>query len=163
MTSHSGRYVVTFNGEIFNYATLRRELDYPFKTDGDTEVLLALFERDGPRRPAAARSVRLRDLRHQVGREGGGAQHLPAEIVDRRKVVGVAVPLDAWFRHGLRDMAWDMLTSANSYVGGVMAPGAIRALLASHESGRRNEQVRLWTLLGLEVWHALFFRAEPMP
>lgn len=85
-------------------------------------------------------------------------RHLPTEIVDRPKV-GFAVPLDAWFREGLRDMAWDMLTSTNSYVGEVMDAGAVRALLASHESGRRNEQIRLWTLLGLEVWHDLFFRS----
>ncbi|MBA2390848.1 MAG: asparagine synthase (glutamine-hydrolyzing) [Geodermatophilaceae bacterium] len=87
-------------------------------------------------------------------------RHLPTEIVDRRKV-GFAVPLDAWFRDGLRDMAWDMLTSTNSYVGEIMAKSAIQDLLSSHDSGRRNEHIRLWTLLGLEVWHELFFRSAP--
>jgi asparagine synthase (glutamine-hydrolysing) len=37
--------VVVFNGEIYNYKELRDELrpNYPFKTDSDTEVILAAF------------------------------------------------------------------------------------------------------------------------
>ncbi len=48
MSSVDGRYHIVFNGEIFNYRELRRELDYPFRTAGDTEVLLALFISGGP-------------------------------------------------------------------------------------------------------------------
>jgi asparagine synthase (glutamine-hydrolysing) len=41
----SGRYVLVFNGEIYNYIELKAELKshYTFKTDSDTEVLLAAF------------------------------------------------------------------------------------------------------------------------
>ena len=41
----SGRYVITFNGEIYNYIELKSELknQYDFKTESDTEVLLAAF------------------------------------------------------------------------------------------------------------------------
>jgi len=79
-------------------------------------------------------------------------RHLPSEVVDRAKV-GFRVPLDAWFRGGLRDMAWDMLTGPSSFVGGVFDRTAVAALLAAHDSGQRDEQSRLWTLLSLEVWH----------
>jgi len=41
MTSVDRRWVLCFNGEIFNYRELRATLDYPFHTDGDTEVILA--------------------------------------------------------------------------------------------------------------------------
>ena len=41
MRSADGRWVLSFNGEVFNYADLRGRLDYPFRTHGDTEVLLA--------------------------------------------------------------------------------------------------------------------------
>jgi asparagine synthase (glutamine-hydrolysing) len=41
MVSADGRFVLVFNGEIFNYRQLREELDYPFTTEGDTEVILA--------------------------------------------------------------------------------------------------------------------------
>lgn len=46
MLSADGRYVITFNGEIYNYRELREELKskgHPFRTDTDTEVLLAAF------------------------------------------------------------------------------------------------------------------------
>jgi asparagine synthase (glutamine-hydrolysing) len=46
MPSPDGRYVITFNGEIYNYRELREELKskgWPFHTDTDTEVLLAAF------------------------------------------------------------------------------------------------------------------------
>lgn len=36
-----GSWSLVFNGEIFNYRSLRRDLDYPFSMAGDTEVLLA--------------------------------------------------------------------------------------------------------------------------
>src|SRR6266536_3437921 len=41
-----GRYVITFNGEIYNYRELRQTLTangHRFRTDTDTEVLLAAF------------------------------------------------------------------------------------------------------------------------
>jgi len=44
----SGRYVIIFNGEIYNYAEIRPLLsDYPFRTHGDTEVILAGYMRWG--------------------------------------------------------------------------------------------------------------------
>jgi asparagine synthase (glutamine-hydrolysing) len=50
MFSHSGRFVITFNGEIYNYRLLRRELERQgqnFVGNSDTEVLLAMIERWG--------------------------------------------------------------------------------------------------------------------
>ncbi|RAS62192.1 asparagine synthase (glutamine-hydrolysing) [Lentzea atacamensis] len=79
-------------------------------------------------------------------------QHLPADVVDRPKS-GFKVPLDAWFRDGLRDMAYDLLTGPTSFVGKTFDRAAVRALLDDHDSGDRNEQPRIWTLLSLEVWH----------
>src|SRR5256714_3243060 len=50
MASDDGRYGVTFNGEIYNYPSLRKELEAEgvvFRSMSDTEVLLHLFARDG--------------------------------------------------------------------------------------------------------------------
>jgi asparagine synthase (glutamine-hydrolysing) len=46
MVSEDGRYSLTFNGEIYNYQDLRRELEARgrrFRTDTDTEVLIEAF------------------------------------------------------------------------------------------------------------------------
>lgn len=48
MASADGRFVLAFNGEIYNYLELRRELgDYPFRSQSDTEVVLAAWARWG--------------------------------------------------------------------------------------------------------------------
>jgi asparagine synthase (glutamine-hydrolysing) len=48
MCDSSANYWLVFNGEIYNYLELRRELsDYPFKSRTDTEVLLAAYQRWG--------------------------------------------------------------------------------------------------------------------
>ncbi len=48
MTSNDGHTAVTFNGEIYGYKTIKSSLDnYPFKTDSDTEVILALYQEHG--------------------------------------------------------------------------------------------------------------------
>jgi asparagine synthase (glutamine-hydrolysing) len=82
-------------------------------------------------------------------------QHLPADIVDRPKV-GFKVPLDDWFRGGLGDMAFDLLTGPSSFVATTFDPAVVGKLLDAHCSGDRNEQPRIWTLLSLEVWHREF-------
>ncbi|MFZ4125919.1 MAG: asparagine synthase (glutamine-hydrolyzing) [Rickettsiales bacterium] len=44
MVSVSGRYIISFNGEIYNYQELRARLSYAWRGHSDTEVLLAAFE-----------------------------------------------------------------------------------------------------------------------
>lgn len=50
MPDASGRYWVTYNGEIYNFSELRSELEsdgYEFRSNCDTEVLLAAYARWG--------------------------------------------------------------------------------------------------------------------
>lgn len=50
IASDDDRYVIVFNGEIYNYRELRVELEasgVSFKTESDTEVALKLFESEG--------------------------------------------------------------------------------------------------------------------
>ncbi len=47
MVSHSGRYVISYNGEIYNFGALRDKLDVEWRGHSDTEVILALVEKLG--------------------------------------------------------------------------------------------------------------------
>jgi asparagine synthase (glutamine-hydrolysing) len=86
-------------------------------------------------------------------------KYLPAHIVNRRKV-GFRVPLDAWFRDGLEAFAWDLLTSPNSLSSALFDREAVRKLLERHRSQQSNEEMRIWSLLCLEIWHEEFFRGR---
>ena len=58
MFSHDGNLVVVFNGEIYNYKELKKELkDYPFQTDSDTEVLLYGYQEWGKDLPNHLRGM----------------------------------------------------------------------------------------------------------
>jgi asparagine synthase (glutamine-hydrolysing) len=60
MVSASGRFVIAFNGEIYNHLDIRRQLDVaggmsrPWRGHSDTETLLAAFELWGVQRSLAA-------------------------------------------------------------------------------------------------------------
>ena len=47
MTSRSGRYVMVYNGEIYNHLALRERLTGPWQGHSDTETILALIEQVG--------------------------------------------------------------------------------------------------------------------
>ncbi len=50
MISHSGRYIIILNGEIYNFKSIRREIEglgYIFKGNSDTEAALSAIERWG--------------------------------------------------------------------------------------------------------------------
>jgi asparagine synthase (glutamine-hydrolysing) len=87
-------------------------------------------------------------------------KYLPAHIVDRPKA-GFRVPLDAWFRGSLEQMAHDRLLSSSSFVSTVLDRSVVNSMLSRHSSRRSNEDMRIWTLLCLEIWHETFFKYPP--
>lgn len=47
MISNDGRWCLVYNGEVFNYLEIKKELNYDFKTNSDTEVILASVQLNG--------------------------------------------------------------------------------------------------------------------
>ena len=50
MSNSNGTVCIVYNGEVYNFRSLRAELEkeYEFKTNSDTEVILHLYEKEGP-------------------------------------------------------------------------------------------------------------------
>jgi asparagine synthase (glutamine-hydrolysing) len=84
--------------------------------------------------------------------------YLPDEIVDRRKV-GFRVPLDVWMRGELQEMTHDLLLANTSFASQVFDRSVVAELVKSHDEGRTSEEVALFTLLSLEIWHETFIRS----
>jgi asparagine synthase (glutamine-hydrolysing) len=78
-------------------------------------------------------------------------RHLPPSIT-RRKKVGFKVPVGRWFMAELSVVRRDLLLSKDSVVSGLLDRQVLVQLLEHHETGRRNEEIRIWTLLSLEQW-----------
>jgi asparagine synthase (glutamine-hydrolysing) len=47
MQDAGGRYSIVFNGEIYGYKELRRDTPFDYRTESDTEVILAMYARHG--------------------------------------------------------------------------------------------------------------------
>jgi asparagine synthase (glutamine-hydrolysing) len=76
---------------------------------------------------------------------------LPKEILAYPKQ-GFGVPLAAWLRGELRELAFDMLTDDTARSRGLFRPAAVRGLLQRHIDGADHGS-RLWALLQFELWH----------
>jgi asparagine synthase (glutamine-hydrolysing) len=47
LISACGRYIMVYNGEVYNFQALRKQFDYPYRSQTDSEVLLAAWTRLG--------------------------------------------------------------------------------------------------------------------
>jgi asparagine synthase (glutamine-hydrolysing) len=83
------------------------------------------------------------------------------EAVLRRPKMGFGVPIDHWFRHELREMAYDVLLDARARERGYFRPEVVRRYLDEHAEGRQHHHFRLWSLLMLEQWHRVFVDTRP--
>jgi asparagine synthase (glutamine-hydrolysing) len=78
-------------------------------------------------------------------------QYVPRELWDRPKI-GFDPPLAEWLRGPLNEWAHDLLAPDRLRRQGLLRPEAVSAALREHESGRRNHDYPLWTVLMLQTW-----------
>jgi len=79
---------------------------------------------------------------------------LPDSIIDRKKH-GFGVPLGAWLRKDI-SMVKDLLLSDTARQRKLLNIATVEQLIREHESGQRDHNRILWTLLTLEMWHQVF-------
>jgi asparagine synthase (glutamine-hydrolysing) len=78
-------------------------------------------------------------------------QYVPPELWDRPKV-GFDPPLADWLRGPLREWSHDLLAPDRLRRQGLLRPEPIADALGQHDSGHRNHDYALWTVLMLQAW-----------
>ena len=84
------------------------------------------------------------------------ADDLPPVVAARGKT-GFGIPLAAWFRGELRDLAGDLLLGDRGW----FERRAVERLLDEHRAGRADHGHRLWTLVMLELWQRTHVDTTP--
>jgi len=103
-------------------------------------------------------SLRMRGRTGKVALRRAFVADLP-DVVARRGKRGLGVPLAAWFRGELRDIAEDVLRGTELF-----RRDAVETLLREHAAGRADHGHRLWCLVMLELWQRRVVTArEPSP
>ena len=103
-------------------------------------------------------SLKLEGRSGKVALRRAFAQLLPPELAKRGKT-GFGIPLGAWFRGPLRELAGDALLGQRARGRGQFRPEAVKRLLREHVSGERDHGHRLWCLLVLELWQRAWLDA----
>lgn len=78
-------------------------------------------------------------------------RHVPRELIERPKM-GFGVPIDRWLRGPLKDWASRLLEPSLLAAQGYLRPAPIGRAWDEHQSGRRNHQYALWTILMFQAW-----------
>ena len=99
-----------------------------------------------PQRTLTQGFVGKRILRAVLGR------HVPAELFDRQKM-GFGIPVGDWIRGPLAGWAADLLSESSLRASGLLDVAFVRQRLGEHQTGRRNWQHGLWTILMFQAWH----------
>jgi asparagine synthase (glutamine-hydrolysing) len=89
-------------------------------------------------------------------------KYVPKEVIYRRKQ-GFAVPLDAWFRNELYDLAETLLLSKNALQRGCFQPEGVRKMLSDHRHAKCAHGQRIWSMLILELWFRIFVDRDMSP
>lgn len=79
------------------------------------------------------------------------ARYVPSDLFERPKM-GFGVPIDQWFRKGLKDLLLDYLSPERLKREGLFEQTLVERKIKEHLSGQVNHQYRLWSLLMWEMW-----------
>jgi asparagine synthase (glutamine-hydrolysing) len=127
------------------------EVRAPFLQPAVAELALGL---PAPLRLARRQTKRL--LRELARRVYGSA------VADAPKQ-GFSIPVHAWLRGPLRDMAEDLLSHAALDGIGTIDPAAVGAVWREHLSGARSWGFEVWGLMVLSAWHRTRVARAPRP
>ncbi|MCF8143859.1 MAG: asparagine synthase (glutamine-hydrolyzing) [Deltaproteobacteria bacterium] len=79
------------------------------------------------------------------------ARYVPEALFERPKM-GFGVPIDTWFRGGLKELLLDYLSTERLRGEGLFHCAEVEKKIQEHLSFKANHQYRLWALLMWEMW-----------
>jgi len=81
---------------------------------------------------------------------------LPDEVLTKKKM-GFNPPLPQWINGELKPVIREFLSPAAIERRGIFRPDAVQALIRDHEENRRDNALKIWALLMIEVWQRMYF------
>jgi asparagine synthase (glutamine-hydrolysing) len=84
---------------------------------------------------------------------------LPDSVLQKKKT-GFNPPMPEWISRELRPLISALLSRPAIERRGIFRPEAIEKLLQDHFEGRRDNGVKIWGLMMLEVWYQMYIDEE---
>jgi asparagine synthase (glutamine-hydrolysing) len=84
---------------------------------------------------------------------------LPQEVLTKKKM-GFNPPLPQWINGELRPVIAELLSPAAIERRGIFRPDAVARLVRDHQENRRDNGLKIWALLMIEVWQRMYFDGE---
>jgi asparagine synthase (glutamine-hydrolysing) len=81
---------------------------------------------------------------------------LPREVLSKKKM-GFNPPLPQWINGELQPVIKELLSPAAIERRGLFRPDAVQTLLRDHAENRRDNALKIWALLMIEVWQRMYF------
>ena len=81
---------------------------------------------------------------------------LPSEVLTKKKM-GFNPPLPQWINGELKPVIRELLSPASIERRGLFRPDAVQKLLRDHAENRRDNALKIWSLLMIEVWQRMYF------
>lgn len=81
---------------------------------------------------------------------------LPREVLTKKKM-GFNPPLPQWINGELKPVIKELLSPAAIERRGIFRPDSVEKLLRDHQENRRDNALKIWALLMIEVWQRMYF------
>lgn len=100
-------------------------------------------------------NLKLRGLKRKYILKRALETVLPRDVVWRKKA-GFGAPIRSWLRGPLRPLVNELLSEEAVSRRGIFRPREVRRVVDANFSGREDNNLQVFQLLGLEFWHREF-------
>ena len=99
--------------------------------------------------------LKLRGLRRKYILKRALEGVLSQDVVWRKKA-GFGAPIRSWLRGPLSPLVNDLLSEETIKRRGIFRPTEVKRVIDANSSGREDNNLQVFQLLGLELWHRTF-------